>query len=436
MAQVRAVGDLVKPREVLDVDSIRLGDPAFWLRPHDEREGAFQTLRRERPVSFHEEPEVPESLGLPRGPGFWSVVKHQDVLEVSRNAEVFCSGQGSNIGDLPQPFLEFFGSMINMDDPRHGRLRRIVSRGFTPRMIARAEAGVLHAARQTLDAVAEKGECDFVSEFAAKLPLRIICDMMGIPESQHQLVFEKSNVILGAGDPDYVSDPAQIIPTLLTAGAELSQLAQDLGRQRTGQPGDDLVSALVNAEVEGERLSEQELGSFFVLLAVAGNETTRNAISHGLKALCDHPDQRALWLSDFDALAPGAVEEIVRWATPVRHFRRTATRDTELGGQKIREGQKVVMWYGSANRDEDVFDEPFRFDVRRSPNPHVAFGGPGPHFCMGAHLARREITVMFRELFARLPDIQIQGEPDYLQSFFIHGIKRMRCTFTPARAEA
>jgi cytochrome P450 len=226
------------------------------------------------------------------------------------------------------------------------------------------------------------------------------------------------------------------VSALLQAGADLAQLVQDLGRHRIEHPTDDLTSVLVNAEVDGERLTEQELGSFFVLLVAAGNETTRNAISHGMKALCDYPEQRTRWACDFDRLAPTAVEEIVRWATPVIHFRRTATCDTEIGGQKIREGEKVVMWYCSGNRDGTVFDEPFRFDVARTPNEHVGFGGPGPHFCMGAHLARREITVMFRELFRRLPDIHVSGEPDRLQSFFIHGIKRMPCAFTPGGSGA
>jgi len=423
----------VEPRRVLAADEIRLSDVDFWTRPLEEREGAFATLRAERPISFHAEIEIPI---LPRGPGYWAVVKHADVLEVSRNPEVFCSGRGTNIADMPPPFLEFFGSMINMDDPRHGRLRRIVSRGFTPRALGRWEDDVERVAAEILDAVAPKGECDFVTDVAAALPLRIICDMMGIPESQHRFVFDRTNVILGAGDPEYTPDPdpAKIIPMLLQAGADLSTLVQDLARHRRGHPGDDLTSALVNAEIEGERLTDAELGAFFVLLVVAGNETTRNAISHGMKALCDHPEQRAIWQADFEGVAPTAVEEIVRWATPVIHFRRTATRDTELRGQRIREGEKVVMWYASANRDEDAFEDPFRFDVRRTPNEHVGFGGPGPHHCLGAHLARREITVAFRELFRRLPDLEVTGEPERLRSFFIHGIKHMPCAFTPRSA--
>jgi cytochrome P450 len=425
----------VEPNSVLPVDEIRLSEMDFWLRPLEEREGAFATLRQERPVSFHEEPEPPAAIGLPRGPGYWAVTRHADILEVSRSPQSFCSGQGSNIGDLPQPFAEFFGSMINMDDPRHARLRRIVSRGFTPRVINRVESDVQRAAAKIVDDVCERGACDFVTEIAAALPLKIICDMAGIPHSQYQFVFDRTNVILGAGDPEYTPDVSQIIPQLLQAGAELAQLAHDLRRHRLAHPGEDLVSALVHAEVEGEALTEQELGSFFVLLVVAGNETTRNAISHGMKALCDNPEQRAIWAADFERIAPTAVEEIVRWATPVIHFRRTATCDTVLRGQPILAGQKVVMWYCSGNRDEDVFEAPHRFDLRRAPNDHVGFGGPGPHYCLGAHLARREITVMFREILRRLPDLQIVGEPDRLASFFIHGIKHMRCEFTP-RARA
>jgi cytochrome P450 len=424
----------MEPREVLSADQIWLADQAFWARPLAEREGAFATLRRERPISWHDEPEIPI---LPKGPGFWAVSKHADILEVSRQPEIFCSGRGSNVGDMPPAFNEFFGSMINMDDPRHARLRRIVSRGFTPRVIGRVEQDVQRAAARIVDDVIDKGECDFVGEIAAALPLKIVCDMAAIPESQYEFVFDRTNVILGAGDPEYGgTEPEQIIPRLLQAGAELAQLAQDLAKHRRGRPGNDLVSAIVNAEIEGETLNDQEFASFFILLVVAGNETTRNAISHGIKALCDHPEQRRVWAADFDAVAPTAVDEIVRWATPVIHFRRTATRDTILRGQRIEAGQKVVMWYCSGNRDEEVFERPFDFDVRRDPNPHVGFGGPGPHYCLGAHLARREITVLFREIFRRLPDLRVEGEPDRLLSFFIHGIKRMRCTFTPGGARA
>jgi len=416
----------MEPREVLDVDAINLSDPAFWARPMAEREGGFATLRRERPVSFHEEPYV-EGLPFPRGPGYWALTRHADILEVSRNPQTFCSGRGSNITDLPPDFAEFFGSMISMDDPRHARLRRIVSRGFTPRMIQRLEADVERVAKRIVADVRPRGACDFVTDIAAALPLEIICDLMGIPRNEYRFVFDRTNVILGAGDPEYVENPLQIVPALLQAGGELAGLVQDLAQHRRAHPTDDLTSALITAEVDGEKLTDSELGSFFVLLVVAGNETTRNAISHGMQALCEYPEQRARWQADFERLAPTAVDEIVRWATPVIHFRRTATCDTRIGQQPLKAGEKVVLWYCSANRDEAVFEAPFAFDVDRTPNDHVGFGGPGPHFCLGAHLARREITVMFRELFRTIPDIHVVGEPHRLQSFFIHGIKRMRC---------
>jgi cytochrome P450 len=418
------------PNAVLDVDEIDLSDPLFWARPWSEREGAFATLRAERPISFHEEREFP---GLPKGPGYYVLTRHADILEASRNPELFCSGEGSTIGDMPEPFREFFGSMINMDDPRHARLRRIVSGGFTPRMLERVEDDVQRTAAEIVDGIVDRdGSFDFVADVAAALPLRIICQMMGIPDSQYEFVLEHTNVILGAGDPEYVPPGTDIVTALLTAGSELAQLVQELGETRRKEPTDDLTSALVNSEVDGETLDSAELGSFFILLAVAGNETTRNAIAHGLLALTEHPEQRAWWMEDFESRAPGAVEEIVRWATPVVHFRRTVKTDgARLGDQEFAEGDKVVLFYNSANRDEAVFDDPYAFDLSRDPNPHVGFGGPGPHFCMGAHLARREITVMFRELFQRVPDIAAVDRPQRLMSNFINGIKHLDTAVHP-----
>ncbi len=410
-------------------DDIRLGEPDFWMASRSDRERAFATLRRERPISFHQEPEVP---GLGRGPGFWSLTRHADVLEASRNGQLFSSARGGvNMIDQPDFFAELFGSMIAMDDPRHARLRRMVSHGFTPARLRNVVADVERAATEIVDAVIDRGECDFVTDIAAMLPLKIICDMMGIPASEYGYVFDKTNVILGATDPEYVADLSLAIPAILEAGQALATLAEDLAGVRERQPTDDLTSVLVHAEIEGERLTKAEIGSFFVLLTVAGNETTRNAIAHGMRALSDHPEQRRRWMDDFERIAPTAVEEIVRWATPVIHFRRTATEDTAIAGHPIRAGEKVIMWYSSANRDEAVFAAPERFDVTRTPNDHLGFGGPGPHFCLGAQLARREISVMFREIFRRLPDLEVTGKPAYLASNFINGIKHLPCAFTP-----
>ena len=423
-------------KKVLTVGEIDLGDPGFWARPLEEREGAFAVLRAEKPVPFMREREIP-NVPIPSGPGYWSLTRHADVLEASRTPEVYCSGKGAtSIADLPPQFNEFFGGMINMDDPRHGEQRRIVSRGFTPRALSKLEVDVERRADAVIDRVIERGECDFVADIAAPLPLEIICDMMGIPESQLQMVFERTNVILGLGDPEFVTEGEALIPQALSAGSDLAALMNEMAEDRRKNPKEDLTTALLNADLEDGALSKEDLASFFVLLVVAGNETTRNAISHGMKALCDPPAQRRRWMEDFDGLARTAVEEIVRWASPVIHMRRTCTRDTVLGGQPMRAGDKVVLWYSSANRDEKVFADPHRFDLGRTPNEHVGFGGPGPHFCLGANLARREIRIMFERILRRLPDLEITGPPERLQSNFINGIKRMPCAFTPGRPGA
>lgn len=409
----------------MTADEINLSELDFWLLPDEERDEAFGVLRREKPVSFHPAPIYSELA--PSGPGYWALTRYEDVWHASRHPELFRSGQGVNLADMPVEISEFFNSIIAMDDPRHAKLRALVSRGFTPRTVSKLMGSVRDKAGEIVDDVAHKGECDFVEDIAAKLPLAIICDMMGIPPEDHDRIFERTNVILGVGDPEYVTS----LEDLMAAGGDLFQYAMDLGEKRLTDPADDVTSRLMMADVEGERLTTQEFGSFFILLVVAGNETTRTAISHGMKALTDHPEQREAWTSDFEAVTPTAVDEIVRWATPVIHFRRTVAEETVIGGQTIAEGDKVVLWYNSANRDESKFDNPMSFDVRRSPNDHVGFGAGGPHFCLGAHLARREIAVMFDELLHRLPDIHVTGEPDRLLSSFIHGIKRMPCAFTP-----
>ena len=416
----------------MELKDIDLSDIEFWKRPLDERAAAFATLRARAELPFFAEPEPPP--GMPHGPGYYALTRHADVVEASRHPELFCSGKGTNIGDLPPEFLEFFGSMINLDDPRHVRFRRIVSRAFTPRFIDSLKADVSQIAAEIIADIAPRGQCDFVTEVAALLPLRVIIDLMGIPRREEKFIFDRTNVILGFTDPEYVSsdDPQEVIGALLTAGAELADVVREIGEDRLRQPRNDITTALVTAEVDGEQLTPAELASFFILLVVAGNETTRNAIGHGLHLLTRFPDQRARWQADFESVAPTAVEEIVRWASPVIHFRRTVTTEgARLGDQVFAEGDKVVMWYWSANRDESVFADAEAFDVTRKPNDHVGFGGPGPHFCLGAHLARREITVAFRELFRTVPDIHTTGEPDRLQSAFINGVKHLPAEWTP-----
>lgn len=410
------------------LNEIDLSDPEFWVRDRAYREAAFKTLRDESPFQFFNE-RVIENSPFPPGPGYRAVTRHDDIWHISRNPQLFCSGRGSNIGDLPQEMNEFFGSMINMDDPKHFRLRNIVSRGFTPKEVTRIEEQVRERADRLVTELIERfpsGECDFVEEVAAALPLAIICDMMGIPEEDHKKIFHWTNVILGVGDPEFVGT----YEDLMNVALEMFTYAQSLGESRVANPQEDVTSAMMNAIVDGERLTAQEFGSFFILLVVAGNETTRNAISHGMKLLTDNPDQRDIWFNDFEAHTKTAVEEIVRYSTPVIHFRRTVTQDTELSGQKLKEGEKVVMFYASGNRDERMFADPFTFDVTRPIAPtQIGFGAGGPHFCLGANLARREISVMFDEIRRRLPKMRITGEPAMLQSSFINGIKRMPCAW-------
>jgi cytochrome P450 len=406
---------------------INLGTWDFWAQDDDLRDGAFATLRREAPVSLQPEFVID---GVAQGNGHWAVTRFDDVFHASRHPEIFSSAQGITIGEQTPELAEYFGSMIAMDDPRHTRLRNIVRSAFTPRVLARIEDSVRDRARRLVTemvAAHPDGSGELVSELAGPLPLQIICDMMGIPEDDHQKIFHWTNVILGFGDPDLTTDFDEFFQVAMDIGGYATAMADD----RRARPGDDLTTNLVQAELDGEGLTSAEVASFFILLVVAGNETTRNAISHGVLALSRYPEQRADWWNHYDEVAPTAVEEIVRWASPVSYMRRTVTRDIEMSGVPLSEGAKVTLWYGSANRDETKFEDPWTFDLRRQPNPHVGFGGGGAHFCLGANLARREITVIFDELHRRIPDITATEEPDRLQSAFIHGIKRLPIAWTP-----
>ena len=408
--------------------AIDLSDNRFWAMPLADRAAAFAALRAEGPPRFFAEPETPFAQ---QGPGYYALVRHADVSEASRHPDVFSSGRGAtSVADLPVEFNEYFGSMINMDDPRHARLRRIVSRAFSPRLIAQFEQDVRRAATEIVDDLLATGPCDFVSHVAARLPLKIICDMMGIPAGAYDMVLANTNIILSGADPEFMSaNLDETVTQLLTAGAALAELVTDLAAERAEAPAGDLVSALSTANIDGEQLTSAELASFFILLVVAGNETTRNALSHALMLFTEFPEQRALLTGDLEGRLQAAVEEVVRYASPVIFMRRTLTRDFTMNGQDYREGDKAVLFYYSANRDEATFPAPDNFDITRWPNPHVGFGGAGPHYCLGAHLARREITVMLRELFTRVPGITA-GEPDRLLSSFINGIKRLPCDFS------
>ena len=421
------------------VEDIDLSDMAFWALPWRERERAFAVLRAERPLAHFAEPDLGSSstLALPPGPGYRAVVRHADVTEVSRRPEIYSSGKGAiSIIDLPEEMVEFFASMISTDNPRHARLRRIVSAAFSPRRINAIEEDIERVAGRLIDRVATLGECDFVTELAAPLPLEIICDMMGLPASEHATVLRCSNIFASSSDAEFLAPGDEPLEAMMAAGFEMVDLLTELSAHRREHPADDLTTALLTTNIDGEALTPAEVASFFILLLTAGNETTRNSISHGLLALTEHPGQRAVWQADPVAVAATGVDEIVRWASPVHWMRRTVTEETVLSGEVLHPGDKVLLFYGSANRDEDVFEDPYTFDVRRSPNPHVGFGAAGPHFCLGAHLARREIDVMMRQLLVRLPDIVASGEPVQTVSRFVNGINHLPCRFTPTAPPA
>jgi cytochrome P450 len=419
------------PSPQLALDDIDLSSADFWKRPWAERDDAFRTLRHERPVAFYEEPSL---AGTPfeflQGPGYYAVTSHQDVSIASRHPEVFISGPGAvSIIDMPSEMVEYFSGMISTDNPKHARLRRIVSNAFNPRNVRAVEDSIERVARETIDRASDSGSGDFVTDIAAPFPLQIICDMMGVPPSEYATVLRASNIILSNGDPDIIPEGSDLMTAYLEAGGTLTAIMEELGKYRIENPIDDITSALVNASIEDEKLSAQELASFFVLLVTAGNETTRTAIAHGLNALSENPDQLELLAKDYETHAKTATDEIVRWASPVIWMRRTLATDYVLSDTELSAGEKVLLFYNSANRDEKVFENPYSFDVTRSPNDHFGFGAPGPHFCLGAHLARREITVVFRQLLERFPTIRATGAPAQLESNFVNGIKRLSYSF-------
>jgi len=356
-------------------------------------------------------------------------VRHADIVYVSKNPKLFCSGQGVQFQDAPPELLEATQSFLAMDAPRHTQLRKIVSAAFTPKQVRRVEDRIAVRAEKIVDDLLEHGDGDFVQLVAKRLPMGTIYDLMGAPEEYQESLAEAADLLVATNDPDVlenlgVDDPLQVAGQALHA---LLGPALELAEARRREPRDDLMTNLVQAEVDGESLTDPEIGAFFVLLSVAGNDTTRNTIAHSMRRLTEDPDQRAWLAEDLDGRMRSAVEEFVRHASPVVTFRRTATEDTELRGQRIAAGDKVVMFYESGNRDAEVFADPLRFDLSRDPNPHVGFGGGGPHFCMGNMLARTQLRQIFSQLLTRVPDLTV-GEPETLRSNFVHAVKTMPCS--------
>ncbi|MFE9327792.1 cytochrome P450 [Nocardia sp. NPDC052278] len=394
-------------------------DPRLWENRMPVEE--FATLRRTAPVWWCAQPDA--TSGGFRDGGYWVVSKHEDVKEISRNPEIYSSAQKGAIIRLPDDVtpeqIELTGALlVNMDAPKHAKTRRIVSKGFTPRAVEGLRAALTERAARIVHEAKRTGGGDFVQQVACELPLQAIAELLGVPNDDRHKLFEWSNQTLNYDDPEYGD--------ATTAFTEILGYAWNMAEERRACPVDDIVSQLVHADVDGEALGSDEFGFFVILLAIAGNETTRNAITHGMKAFVDHPEQWELYREQRPRTAP---DEIVRWATPVNAFQRTAAQDTELGGQQIKQGQRLGIFYSSANFDEDALENPFTFDVLRDPNPHVAFGGTGAHYCVGANLARLEIDLMFNAIADVMPQISQVADPVRLRSGWINGIKNWQVRY-------
>jgi cholest-4-en-3-one 26-monooxygenase len=404
----------------LQLEDIDFTNPDFFAAgpPHE----AFKLLRAESPVHWHP---------YPKSDGFWVITRYKDIWDISLDQKTFSSERrGTILRDwTPEELDSNRTLMLNMDPPKHTKYRRLVNLGFSPKMTDRLTPHIREMAARIVDGVAKQGRCDFVTGISAELPLQVIVEMMGVPLADRAKVFEWSNTMIGFDDPEYSGTESR--EAGMMAALEMYAYAQQLADERRARPRDDLLSVLLGAEVDGEKLSEIDFNSFFLLLLVAGNETTRNTISGGMLALFENPEQKKRLLAD-PSLIDKAVEEMVRWVAPVMYFVRTAQRDVEFRGHTIKEGQRVTLWYGSANRDESIFPDGDVFDVGRTPNDHLGFG-IGPHFCLGSNLARLEIKIIFEELLRRLPDIDLDGPVSRLRSNFIGGIKSMPVRFTPER---
>lgn len=392
----------------LALDEINLASNDTFMR--EDIHGIFEKLRRERPVSWHQHPDSGEN-------GFWAIVRYDDIVVVNRNTETFTSRQGIQAlieNDMPHAGK---GSMIEMDPPEHSRFRRILLPTFTEKSLAQLSGKIRDCVIETLDRIEGKKTFNLVEEFSTPIPLKFFYDLVGVPREDQKEILRLADLLFFSADPRHGGQQS----ALQKAGMELQAYGRKLSAEKRRNPGDDLMSSIATAVVDGDQLTIDEMGSFFGLVGGAGADTTRAALTWGVNALVRHPEQKAIWLGDIEGHAKTAVEEVVRWATPTMHMRRTATRDTEISGQKIKKGDKVVLWFVSGNRDDAKFNNPYKFDILRSPNPHMGFGMGGPHFCIGAPLARLELKIALTELLRRFPDIRAVGPVKRLRSNFING---------------
>ncbi|OBF36804.1 cytochrome [Mycobacterium sp. ACS1612] len=407
----------VQAREYSPID---ITSHDFWSQPFAQRDESFARLRAGPGLSWHR--PFPSMFPMEE-PGYWALTRRADIAYVSQHPELFTSAQGVALDPMPAEIQRFASFFLTMDPPQHTTYRRLISSAFTPRNVRQIEEQIHRNAVSIVDDLVDAGNIEFVEACSARLPMVTIMEMLGVPKADQPAVAKAAEKLFGLSDDEYSSleeraqDTVNEIMLLNTTGQELAKF-------RRNNPGDDLMTSIVNAEVDGHRLTDEEIGAFLILLASAGNDTTKQATTHAMMALTENPDQRDWLMDDFDNRIGQAVEEFVRYASPVLQFARFVTQDTEINGQPVSAGDKVGLFYCSANRDEAVFDEPHRFNPQRSPNPHLGFGGGGPHFCLGNQLARTELRNLFRELLTRLTTVEF-GEPDLLHSSFVHGVKRV-----------
>ena len=407
----------MQTREYSPVD---ITSEEFWSQPFVVRDHSFAQLRAGDGLSWHR--PLPSMFPMEE-PGFWALTRRADIAYVSQHPELFTSAQGVALNPMPAEIQRFASFFLSMDPPQHTVYRRLISSAFTPRNVRQIEEQIHRNAVRIVDDLVGAGDIEFVAACSARLPMLTIMDMLGVPSADQPAVAYAAEKLFGMSDDEYstpeerAQDPVAQITLLSNTGVELAKFRRE-------NPGDDLMTSIVNAEVDGHRLTDEEIGAFLILLASAGNDTTKQTTTHVMMALADNPEQRDWLMEDFEDRIGPAVEEFVRWASPVMQFARFVTDDTEINGQPVSAGDKVGLFYCSANRDESAFDNPGAFDLQRSPNPHLGFGGGGPHFCLGNQLAKAELRNLFRELLTRLKTVEF-GEPDYLYSSFVHGVKRL-----------